>query len=537
MYQLSLTQSYIPAQPDGEVLDTTVGGAFRAAVSTSAKAVFLRETGKQGESLRSWTYARAGEEIERLAQSLSARFAPGERIIVWAPNSPEWIWLQLAAALAGLVLVPANPAFRMAELRYVVEHSRATAIFACDTYRGVPLASIAAELCAELPQLRGVFAIDKLDQLQTAGAAPRILPSVRPEDAAQIQYTSGTTGRPKGAVISNRAFTNNARLCFERLGISSGAKLLHFMPLFHTGGCGFLLLGAIQRGVTIVLANGFDPAVINGLVVRERITVLLGVPTMIVGMLENFHGRRRDVDSLSLVLMGGSTISPQLVRRVAGAFGCRVAVLYGQTETSSNMTCTWPDDSPEDIARSVGQPLPHTEMSIRNSHSGAVSAIGEIGEICVRSYTRLIEYLDDAAATARAIDGAGWLHTGDLGSIDARGYLSITGRLKDMIIRGGENIYPAEIEALLAKDPDVAEAAVFGIPDERWGEVVCCFVRPAAGRAFDPGRLAEYCRQNLAQSKVPLYWRAVECWPLTGSGKIQKFALRDEFAKQCRPQA
>jgi fatty-acyl-CoA synthase len=536
MYQISLTRSYIPAQSDGEVLETTVGSAFRAAVEMSATAVFLREAGKQGEGLRSWTYARAGEEVERLALSLSTRFAPGERIIAWAPNSPEWIWLQLAAALAGLVLVPANPAFRKAELRYVVEHSRATAIVVCETYRGVPLASIAAELCAEIPGLQGVFAIDKLDQLQTGGAAPHVLPLVRPDDATQIQYTSGTTGRPKGAVISNRAFTNNARLCFERLGISRGAKLLHFMPLFHTGGCGFLLLGAMQRGVTIVLANGFDPSVINSLVERERITVLLGVPTMIVGMLEDLDSRPRDLESLNLVLMGGSTISPQLVRRVTDTFGCRVAVLYGQTETSSNMTCTWPQDAPEDIARSVGQPLPNTEMSIRNPHSGEVLAIGEIGEICVRSYTRLMEYFDEAAATARAIDGDGWLHTGDLGSIDARGYLSITGRLKDMIIRGGENIYPAEIEALLARDPDVAEAVVFGIPDERWGEVVCCFVRPAADRSFDPGRLAEYCRHNLAPSKVPLHWRAVDRWPLTGSGKIQKFALRDEFVKQFRPQ-
>jgi fatty-acyl-CoA synthase len=212
-------------------------------------------------------------------------------------------------------------------------------------------------------------------------------------------------------------------------------------------------------------------------------------------------------------------------------------VLFGQTETSSNMTCTWPEDSPEAIAATVGQPLPHTEMAIRHPQSGAVMSIDQIGEICVRSYTRLIEYHADPQATARALDADGWLHTGDLGSLDVRGYLAITGRLKDMIIRGGENIYPAEIEAILAQSPNVAEAAVFGIPDERWGEVVCCCVRPAAGHAFDPARLSEFVRQHLASAKVPLHWRAVDSWPLTGSGKIQKFALRDEFLKQQRQSA
>jgi fatty-acyl-CoA synthase len=531
MYPLSLAESYVPAQTDGVLLDSTVGGAFVAAVTATPGAAFLTEMGAAGERLRSWTYAQAGQQVEALAQALRANFTPGERIVIWAPNSPDWILLQFAAALAGLILVPANPAFRSAELRHIVEHAGAVAIFSCEHYRGAPLLELAAQLRAEVPQVRGVFDV-KAIALPQGGDRSTPLPAVLSSSATQIQYTSGTTGRPKGAVISHHAFTNNARLCFERLGIAGGDKLLHFMPLFHTGGCGFLLLGALQRGVEIVLADRFDPSVINALVEQRQISVLLGVPTMMVAMLETLKARPRDFSTLRLVLMGGSPVSAQLVRRVRESFGCRVAVLFGQTETSSNMTCTWPEDSPEVIAASVGQPLPHTEMAIRHPHSGAVMAIDQVGEICVRSYTRLIEYHRDPQATARAIDADGWLHTGDLGSLDSRGYLAITGRLKDMIIRGGENIYPAEIEAVLAQSPQVAEAAVFGIPDEHWGEVVCCCVRPAAGQAYDAAQLADFVRRHLAGPKVPLHWRAVDSWPLTGSGKIQKFALRDEFLKQ-----
>ncbi len=534
MYQLSLTESYVPAQFDGRLLDSTVGGAFLAAVEATPDGAFLNEMSATGEKLRSWTYAQAGRQVERLANSLRAYFTPTERIVIWAPNSADWISLQFAAALAGLIVVPANPAFKAGELRYVVEHAGAVGIFTCESYRGSPLARLATELAGELPQLRGVFNI-AAPELTTPLGPITPLPDVSANSATQIQFTSGTTGRPKGAVISHQAFTNNARLCFERLGIKDADKLLHFMPLFHTGGCGFLLLGALQRGVQIVLAGGFDARVVNAIVERERITVLLGVPTMMVAMLDDLESRPRDFASLRLILMGGAPISAQLVIRVREAFGCRVAVLFGQTETSSNMTCTWPEDSTQVIAESVGQPLPHTELAIRDPQSGDVLGIGQIGEICVRSYTRLIEYHADPQATARTIDAAGWLHTGDLGWLNSHGYLAITGRLKDMIIRGGENIYPAEIEAVLAQSPTVAEAAVFGIPDERWGEVVCCCVRPAVGHVFDAPKLADFVRRHLASPKVPLHWRAVESWPLTGSGKIQKFALRDEFLKQHRP--
>ena len=262
----------------------------------------------------------------------------------------------------------------------------------------------------------------------------------------------------------------------------------------------------------------------------EKASFLLGVPTMLVGLLEAQAARwPRDISSIRMAVSGGAMVPPDLVRRVMTTFGCGFETVYGQTESSPVVTQTQAADSFEDLCGTVGPPLPNTEISIRDPASGAVVPVGAVGEICARGYCLMLEYNDNAAATAQAIDADGWLRTGDLGTMDARGYVRVTGRVKEMIIRGGENLFPAEIENVLLEHPDVAEVAVVGVPDPRWGEVVACFLRLNAGAALDRAALVAHCRAHLAPQKTPALWFAVDAWPLTGSGKIQKFVLRDRF--------
>lgn len=301
------------------------------------------------------------------------------------------------------------------------------------------------------------------------------------------------------------------------------------LPMFHTSGCVGGALGALTSGSALILPPAFDPASVLDIIERERITSFVGVPTMLVAILEAQAARPRDVSSLRLLASGGSMVPPELIRRIKETFASDFATVYGQTESSPLLTTTYPDDAPEDGSETIGQALPHTELSIRDPQSNAVAPIGAVGEICARGYAVMLGYNDDPDATAAAIDADGWLHTGDLGTMDARGYLRITGRVKEMIIRGGENLFPAEIENALLEHPDVLEIAVVGIPDDKWGEVVACFLRLRPGAVLDRAALIAHCRERLAAPKTPAHWILVREWPLTGSGKIQKFVLRDLF--------
>jgi len=265
------------------------------------------------------------------------------------------------------------------------------------------------------------------------------------------------------------------------------------------------------------------------IVETERVNVLLGVPTMLVALLEAQAAHPRDLSSIQVTMSGGSMVPPELVRRMLSVFGGRFQTVYGQTESSPLITQHGQGDSLDDLCGTVGQAIPQTEISIRDPHTNAVVPIGAVGEVCVRGYCVMLEYNDNPTATAAAIDAEGWLHTGDLGTLDARGYLRITGRVKEMIIRGGENLFPAEIENVLLEHPDVAEVAVVGAPDERWGEIVICFVRLAPGATLERAALIAHCRERISPQKTPAHWIAVDDWPLTGSGKIQKFVLRDRF--------
>ena len=355
------------------------------------------------------------------------------------------------------------------------------------------------------------------------------LPDVAPGDAAQIEYTSGTTGFPKGAVLSHRGLVNNARFYAGRCGVTERTTWINPMPMFHTSGCGMLTLGSLQVGCRMVLISLFDPHVIVGLIESQKATIALGVPTMILALLDAHEARPRDTSSLELVSSGGAIVAPELVRRTQRTFGCGFSTLYGQTEHSPVIAQHHRDDSIDDICNTVGQPIQQTEISIRRVADNQTAAIDEVGEICARGPCIMLGYHDDAAATAGAIDADGWLHTGDLGRMDARGYVTITGRVKEMIIRGGENHFPAEIENVLLEHASVAEVAVVGLPDETWGEVIAAFVRTEHGCELHTDALHAHCRVSLSPQETPPVWCRVDAFPMTGSGKIQKFKLRDGY--------
>ena len=521
MDKIQLSNSHFPAQVDQLVLETTVGGVLREQCSKTPAAIALVEAGSVGTIARRWTYGELFADAERLAHALLARFQPGERICVWAPNTPEWVVLEYAAALAGLTLVTANPAYQERELRYVLEQSGAVGLFLVREHRGNPMADIASQAIAANVAVREVVELDDAAALFAGAGMGSALPTVAPDDPVQIQYTSGTTGFPKGVVLNHRGLTNNARFYSMRVGVEKGSKALNFMPLFHTAGCGMMTLGVAQFGCQMILARMFDPSPLLDIIEAERIAYMIGVPTMLIGLLDAQAAKPRDVSSVQMIVSGGAMVPPDLVRRVRNVFGCGFQTVYAQTEASPVLTQTSCGDSIEDLCETAGRPLPQTAISIRDPHTNALSPIGAVGEICAQSYGIMIGYNDDPEASAKAIDKEGWLHTGDLGTMDSRGYVRVTGRVKDMIIRGGENLFPVEIENVLLEHSDIAEVAVVGIPDDRWGETVACFMRPTAGAALNRLDLIEHCRDRISPQKTPTHWIEVKNWPFGQDSEIR----------------
>ena len=525
----TVATSYWAADTSEPVLETTVGGILRAAAAAGPDMLAMVGGVPGPGQRRRWTYAELLAEAEQAARALTARFAPGERVAVWAPNLPEWVILEYAAGLAGLVLVTVNPALRPAELAYVLNQSGAVGIFLVPEFRS-PMAQFLAEVRPDVPALREViFFTDWAEFLGTA-PANAVLPEVGADDIAQIQYTSGTTGVPKGAELHHRGLTNNARFFAERVGIRPGEVYVNPMPLFHTAGCGMGVLGVAQSLAVHVPVLAFDPALVLELIEAERATMFLGVPTMMIAMLGHPDFERRDLSCLRAAVSGGSPVPAELVRQVEARLGVRFSIVFGTTECSPLLTVVRPDAPPQDRAETLGTPLPQTEIQITDVATGGPVPVGQAGELCARGYLVMRGYHDAPGATAAAIDAEGWYHTGDLASLDGRGYLRIQGRIKDMIIRGGENIYPREIEDVLFDHPAVAEAVVIGVPDSEWGEVVAAYVRPVPGQPGPaPKELRVYCRDRLAPYKTPLHWIFVDAFPMTPSGKIQKFKLRASF--------
>jgi acyl-CoA synthetase (AMP-forming)/AMP-acid ligase II len=529
---VTLSTSYWPADRSQPVFDLTVGDALREAAADAPGTTALVQGAVDPAARRRWSYAGLLEAAERAARALLGRFAPGDRVAVWADNIPEWVILELAAGLAGITIVTVNPALRPQELGYVLGQSQADGIFLIPAYRGSPMAEMVQQVRGDLPALREVVSFADWDAFCAEAAPGRALPAVSPDAPAQIQYTSGTTGFPKGAVLRHRGVVNNARLYTARLGLERGSVVLSAMPLFHTAGCVMSVLGAAVTRGTLILPPYFDPGLLLELTAAERAEMLLGAPTMFIMMLDHPDLSTTDISSVRQLLTGGAVVPPALVSRVEAEFGAPLSIVFAQTEASPVITQTAPQDTAEDRAHTLGRPLPQTEVKIVDPASGQTVAPGVTGELCTRGYHVMTGYFRDLEKTAAAIDADGWLHTGDLASMDERGYCQIGGRLKDMIIRGGENIYPREIEQVLFEHPAVADVAVVGVPDAKWGEQVAAFVRPAPGRTPDPGELFAYCREHLAPHKTPRYWTVLEEFPQTPSGKIQKFVLRERFLAQ-----
>jgi fatty-acyl-CoA synthase len=526
-----LTRSYWPSDTSTPVLDITVGDLLRAAASDAPDAVALVDGRPQPAERRTWTYRQLLTESERVARALLKRFAPGERLLIVAPNSAEWVILQMGAALAGIVLATANPAYRERELDYVLRRSHAAGVVATEQYRGHHIRATIERLAAELPHVRHVLVLECLDELLDQSPTRAPLPDVRPEDAAQIQYTGGTTGFPKAVLLHHRGIANTPNLVLTQAGMQIGDTWINVMPLFHVGGCVTTGLGIVgRRGAHVVLPE-FQPGLVLELIEALGGNMSLLVPTMLVRVLEHPDLKRRDVSSVHTIVSGAAPVPAELIRRTKSAFGCQFTNIFGQTEVCGVVTTTRVEDTPEDQAETIGRAVPHVEIKIADPSTDEIVPVGTEGEICARGHQMMIGYLDDAEATAATLREDGWLHTGDLGSMDERGYVRITGRLKDMIIRGGENISPREVEEVLYTHPAVAEAIVLGVADAEWGEEVAAVVRavnPAAPPS--PIELRDHCRAQIARFKAPVLWAFVEAYPTTAAGKIQKFALREEIA-------
>jgi len=515
-----------PSEP--AVREVTVGDLLREAAAHAPDRAAIIEGIADESARRQWTYRELLDDSVRVAKALATRFEPGERVAVWAHNIPEWVLLEFGSAMAGVVLVTVNPAFRASEVQYVLSQSRSAGLFVVPDFRGNPMQAVAEEVQPDCPELREIISFSDWDEFLASGDGFDVdLPTVTPDDPMMIQYTSGTTGFPKGAHLPHRGLANNGAHTADRMGVSDGAVFIAVMPLFHTGGSVLGVLGAVSKRATLVLVEAFEPELVLRLFDTYGGTAMMGVPTMLIAMLEHPSFGTTDMSHVEAICSGGSLVPEALVKRLETELGAPFTIVFGQTECSPVASMTQTSDSIADKALTIGPPMPNVEVKIIDPESGETVPVGVIGEYCTRGYHVMTGYFEMPEQTAEAIDADGWLHTGDLCAMDERGYCTVEGRLKDMIIRGGENIYPKEIEELLFQHPTVGEVAVVGVPDEKWGETVAAFVRPAAGATIDKNELFGYLREHLAPHKTPKDWVVVDEFPFTGSGKIQKYKLRE----------
>lgn len=524
---ISLTQSYFPADESIALEDTSTGGLLRDAATRWPHQHALIDASDSAENRRKWTYKELLTDAERTASKLLNHLQPGDHVAVWAANCPQWVILQYGIALAGMVLVTVNPAYGIKELSYVLAHSKARGIFFQSQYRGIDMPAAVDIACeANEATLALKVCIEDFDGfLSDAISDPEKLPNVSPNSPAMIQYTSGTTGQAKGALLNHYSITNNARIMALLKELHERTVNLAVAPLFHTAGCVGNVLGALQTGGTLLLPASFDAESMLDFIERDKVTYTFAVPTMLIALLNAQKANPRDLSSLDLVFSGGATVPIEVVQQVEKQFGARIIIGYGQTETSPAITHTRLDDSPVDKSETIGQPVPQVEVKIVDVEQGHTLQVDVPGELCTRGFLVMMGYYENPEATQETIDKDGWLHTGDLCSMDSRGYCRITGRLKDMIIRGGENIYPREIEELIYTHPAISDVAVIGIPDDYWGEAVGGVVTFKPQASADGAALSAFVLETLARHKVPSVWYAVDEIPTTASGKLQKFKL------------
>ena len=507
-----------------------------------------------------WDYGTLLEQVDRLASGLLAiGTEPGDRVGIWAPNCVEWVLTQFATARIGAILVCVNPAYRVYELEYALNKVECKALVTAERFKTSHYLDMLNELAPEiaesapgnlrsqqLPHLRsiirmgagktpGMFNFDDVCGMggDEPGRLADIGASLDAGDVINIQFTSGTTGNPKGAALTHRGILNNAYFNGMKMRFTRDDRLCIPVPLYHCFGMVMGTLTCVAHGATMVLPSEvFDPELALLAVQEERCTALHGVPTMFFAELNLPGFADYDLDSLRTGMIAGATCPEELMKRLIGEMRLtEVVIAYGQTECSPVNHATDIDDSFEQRTSTVGRPHDNWEVKIIRE-DGSTCDTDEIGEVCARGYGVMACYWGDPERTGETIDSEGYLHSGDLGTMDEQGFVKITGRIKDMVIRGGENIYPREIEEFLCLHPDIDDAQVFGVPDEKYGEQVAAWIVPKAGAALTESDVRDFCRDKIAHYKVPHYIKMVDSYPMTVTGKVQKFVMREQFAQE-----
>jgi fatty-acyl-CoA synthase len=545
-----MTTSQVRGDTTPPLIEETIGAMLDRAVSRwpDAEALVSVEQGIR------WTFSEFSRRVDEVAAGLLALgLERGDRVGIWAPNCAEWTLTQFATARTGIIQVNVNPAYRLSELEYTLKKVGVKALIAAVSFKTSDYVAMMEELAPEIAGSRpGELRAAKLPDLRIVakiGGAPRpgwllfsdiasadrgplgrAAVAVECRQAINIQFTSGTTGLPKGATLSHRNIVNNAYFVGASMGLRAGDRLCVPVPLYHCFGMVMANLACVVHGATIVYASaGFDPLAVLKTIEAERCTAVHGVPTMFIAELQHPQFDEFDLSSLRAGIMAGAPCPIEVMRRVVERMHMReVTIAYGMTETSPVSFQSSPHDSLERRVSTVGRIQPHMEAKVIDKDGNTVPR-GAAGELCTRGYAVMMGYWDDPERTAEAIDAEGWMHTGDLGVIDEEGYCNIVGRSKDMIIRGGENVYPREIEEFLFRHPKIADVTVVGVPDEKYGEEICAWVRLRQGETATEEDIRAFCRGQIAHYKIPRYVCFVDAFPTTVTGKIQKYLIREEM--------
>ena len=552
-----MQKSYFKGVDTPPLINETIGACFEriAARYPQREALVVRHQGIR------WTWSEYRDEVNQLARGLLALgIGPGDRVGIWAPNCFEWCLTQFATAKIGAILVCINPAYRVFELEYALNQSGCKAVITAEQFKSSHYLEMLQRLAPELnecePGKLGSEKLPRLEILIRMGKEPtpgmynlgdvccmggeaeniriaEIQAGLSTGDVINIQFTSGTTGNPKGAALTHFNILNNANQVAAGMKFTEQDRLCIPVPMYHCFGMVLGKLACVTRGATAIFpSDSFEPTAVLETVAAEQCTALHGVPTMFIAELEHPDFDRFDLSSLRTGIMAGAPCPVEVMKKVISRMNmAEILIAYGQTECSPVNHMTLADDPIEKRVESVGRAGPHLEVKIVDENGGIVP-VGEPGDICTRGYAVMKGYWNEPERTAETIDTDGWLHSGDLGVMDRQGYVAVVGRLKDMIIRGGENIYPREIEEFLFTHPDIQDAKVVGISDEKYGEEVCAWVQLKTGAALSEDEIRAFCKDHIAYFKVPRYIRIVEEFPMTVTGKVQKFKMREKMEKE-----
>ncbi|TCO50413.1 fatty-acyl-CoA synthase [Kribbella antiqua] len=533
-------ESYAKGETEPPLIEQTIGDNFEATVAAYGDNEALVEfsTGRR------WTYAELDRDVNALARGLiGAGVKKGDRVGIWAPNCAEWTIAQYATAKAGAILVNVNPAYRTHEFSYAVNQSGLRMLISAESFNVSNYRAMVDEVRDDCPSLERVVYIGTSDWDELIGEGSDLpadavrdrMATLAPYDPINIQYTSGTTGFPKGATLSHRNILNNGFFVTETINFTDQDRLCIPVPFYHCFGMVMGNLGCTTHGATMVIPGpGFDPVRTLQAVQDERCTGVYGVPTMFIAM-QNAPGFADfDLSTLRTGIMAGSPCPVEVMKRcIDDMHMAEVSIAYGMTETSPVSTQTRADDDLERRTATIGQVHPHVQIKIVDPATGEVVPRGEPGEFCTRGYSVMLGYWEEPEKTAEAVDAAGWMHTGDLAVMREDGYCTIVGRIKDMVIRGGENIYPREIEEFLYAHPDIEDVQVVGVPDAKYGEELCAWIKLKAGaEPLDAAAVKEFCQGRLAHFKIPRYVLLVDAFPMTVTGKIRKVQMREESAER-----